>query len=156
MNICDFLRVDKILFGLHGTSKSEIIDHLVSLFADDERVRDCEKMRQAVHNREGMMSTAVGNSFAIPHAKTDSVTEIIIAFGLLDRPVDFEALDGRPVDLVFLIVTNESRASLYVQLLSRIATIMKGDRLREKLTRSKSAREIFDLINREEGRYWPS
>ena len=152
MNICDFLRVDKILFRLHGTSKSEIIDRLVSLFTGDERVRDCEKMRQAVHNREGMMSTAVGNSFAIPHAKTDCVNEIIIAFGLLDRPIDFEALDGRPVDLVFLIVSNESHVSLYVQLLSRITTIMKSDGFRGRLTKLKSAEEIFDLIHREEGR----
>ena len=98
------------------------------------------------------MSTAVGNSFAIPHAKTDCVNEIIIAFGLLDRPIDFEALDGRPVDLVFLIVSNESHVSLYVQLLSRITTIMKSDGFRGRLTKLKSAEEIFDLIHREEGR----
>ncbi len=127
MSICDFLRVDKILFHLHGTSKREIIDNLVSLFIGDERVQDCEEMRQAVYSREEMMSTAVGNSavgnsLAIPHAKTDCVNEIIVALGFLDRPIDFEALDGRPVDLVFLIVSNESHVSLYVQLLSRIAT----------------------------------
>jgi mannitol/fructose-specific phosphotransferase system IIA component (Ntr-type) len=153
MNISDVLSVDRILFRVRGTTKAEIIDKLTSLLANDHRVRDHEKIREAVHGRERIMSTAVGNGFAIPHAKTDWVSGIVMACGLLDAPIDFDSLDSSPVDLVFLIVSNENHVSSYVQLISRIATIMNKDGLHAKLAGAKSAKEMYDLLCREEKRY---
>lgn len=153
MNISDVLSVDRILFRLRGTTKAEIIDKLTSLLANDYRVRDHEKLCEAVHGRERILSTAVGNGFAIPHAKTDSVNGIVMAFGLLDKPIDFDSLDGSPIDLVFLIVSDQKQVSSYVQLISRVATIMNKDGLHAKLAQAKSANEIYDLLCGEEERY---
>ena len=152
MKIRDFLDADKILFHVRGTSKAEITDHLIGLFADDERIRDLQKMREAVHGREGAMSTAVGNGFAIPHAKTEWVSDIVMACGLLDKPIDFEAPDGRPVELVFLIVCNEDKVSSYLQIISRIAAIMNSDGLAKRLAGAQSAEEVFDLLHKDEER----
>jgi mannitol/fructose-specific phosphotransferase system IIA component (Ntr-type) len=152
MNISDFLDADKILLHVHGTSKAEITDQLIDLFADDERIRDLQKMREAVHAREGIMSTAVGNGFAIPHAKTEWVSDIVMACGLLDKPIDFEAPDGRAVELVFLVVCNEDKVSSYVQIISRIATIMNSDGLAKRLAGAQSPEEVFDLLHKEEER----
>jgi mannitol/fructose-specific phosphotransferase system IIA component (Ntr-type) len=153
MKISDVLSVDRILFRVRGTTKAEIIDKLTSLLANDHHVRNHERIREAVHDRERIMSTAVGNGFAIPHAKTDWVSGIVMACGVLDTPTDFDSFDSSPVDLVFLIVSNESHLSSYVQLISRIATIMNKDGLRAKLTEARSANEIYDLLCKEEDRY---
>ena len=72
MKICDILRKDKIVPSLTGTTKMEVVNELIDLFKNDERVTNIENMRMAVHDREKIMSTGVGKGFAIPHAKTAS------------------------------------------------------------------------------------
>ncbi|MCL4550070.1 MAG: PTS sugar transporter subunit IIA [Bacteroidetes bacterium] len=154
MKICDFLRADKVLSSMEGTNKTEIIDELINLFKDDERIKNLEEMRNAVHDREKIMSTGVGKGFAIPHAKTDSVNEIIAAFGRLDKPIDFQALDEQPVNLVFLLVGKESLVGPHIKLLSRISRMMNKDEFRESLANAASAEEIYSLFENEEKQYF--
>ncbi|MCL6097493.1 MAG: PTS sugar transporter subunit IIA [Bacteroidota bacterium] len=154
MKICDILRADKVLSSMEGTNKTEIIDELINLFKDDERIKNLEEMRNAVHDREKIMSTGVGKGFAIPHAKTDSVNEIIAAFGRLDKPIDFQALDEQPVNLVFLLVGKESLVGPHIKLLSRISRMMNKDEFRESLANATTAEEIYSLFENEEKQYF--
>ena len=140
MKICDILQVNTVIPSMKGTSKDEIIDEIINLFKNDERVNDIDEMRNAVHDREKIMSTGVGKGFAIPHAKTDSVSEIIAAFGKLDNPIDFQALDEQPVNLVFLLVGKESLVGPHIKLLSRISRMMNKDEFRESLVKAKPLR----------------
>ena len=154
MKICDILRVDKIIPSMKGSSKDEIIDELIGLFKNDKRVVNLEEMRNAIHEREKIMSTGVGKGFAIPHAKTNSVSEIIAAFGKIDNPIDFQALDEQPVNLVFLLVGKESLVGPHIKLLSRISRMMNKDEFRERLAKTKTAKEIYSLFEEEENHYF--
>ena len=154
MKICDILQVNTVIPSMKGTSKDEIIDEIINLFKNDERVNDIDEMRNAVHDREKIMSTGVGKGFAIPHAKTDSVSEIIAAFGKLDNPIDFQALDEQPVNLVFLLVGKESLVGPHIKLLSRISRMMNKDEFRESLVKAKTAQEIYNLFDNEEKQYF--
>ncbi|MEW6702949.1 MAG: PTS sugar transporter subunit IIA [Bacteroidota bacterium] len=154
MKIYDILSVEKIIPSMQGTTKTEVIDELLNLFKDDERVKDLEGMRSAVHEREKIMSTGVGKGFAIPHAKTDSVNEIVAAFGKLDKPVDFQALDEQPVNLIFLLVGKENLVGQHIKLLSRISRMMNKDEFRESLAKAASAEEVFLLFENEEKQYF--
>ena len=154
MKICDILRKDKIVPSLKGTTKTEVINELIDLFKDDERVTNIENMRIAVHDREKIMSTGVGKGFAIPHAKTASVTDIVAAFGKLDNPIDFQALDGQPVNLVFLLVGKENLVGPHIKLLSRISRMMNKDEFRESLAKAVSVDEIYTLFDEEEKQYF--
>jgi len=154
MKICDILRKDKIIPSLKGTSKMEVINELIDLFKDDERVTNIENMRMAVHDREKIMSTGVGKGFAIPHAKTVSVTDIVAAFGKLDTPLDFQALDGQPVNLVFLLVGKENLVGPHIKLLSRISRMMNKDEFRESLVSAKTVEDIYTLFDEEEKQYF--
>ena len=154
MKICDILRKDKIVPSLKGTTKTEVINELIDLFKDDERVTNIENMRVAVHDREKIMSTGVGKGFAIPHAKTASVTDIVAAFGKLDNPIDFQALDGQPVNLVFLLVGKENLVGPHIKLLSRISRMMNKDEFRESLAKAATVDEIFTLFDEEEKQYF--
>jgi len=117
-------------------------------------VIDLEGMRQSVIEREKIMSTGVGKGFAIPHAKSNSVNEIIAAFGKLDEPVDFQALDGQPVNLIFLLVGRENLVGPHIKLLSRISRMMNRDEFRENLAKAQTADEIYELFENEEKQYF--
>ncbi len=154
MKICNILRKDKIVPSLKGTSKMEVINELIDLFKDDERVSNIENMRLSVHDREKIMSTGVGKGFAIPHAKTASVTDIVAAFGKLDNPIDFQALDSQPVNLIFLLVGKENLVGPHIKLLSRISRMMNKDEFRESLAKANSVDEIYSLFDDEEKQYF--
>ncbi|MDH7605007.1 MAG: PTS sugar transporter subunit IIA [Melioribacter sp.] len=154
MKICDILKKDKIIPSMKGRTKFDLINELVDLFKDDERVIDLEGMRQSVIEREKIMSTGVGKGFAIPHSKSNSVNEIIAAFGKLDEPVDFQALDGQPVNLIFLLVGRENLVGPHIKLLSRISRMMNRDEFRENLAKAQTADEIYELFENEEKQYF--
>lgn len=154
MKISDILQPDKIIPSLKGKTKAEVINELVDLFREDERVKDLEGVREAVHEREKIMSTGVGKGFAIPHAKSNGVNDIIAAFGKLDEPIDFQALDGQPVNLVFLLVGKENLVGPHIKLLSRISRMMNNEEFRENLSMAQTADEIYNLFVEEEKQYF--
>lgn len=154
MKICDILQVGKIISSLQGKEKTDVVNELVDLFKDDDRVKDLDELRNAVHEREKIMSTGVGKGFAIPHAKTNSINEIVAAFGKLDEPIDFQALDEQPVNLVFLLVGKENLVGPHIKLLSRISRMMNKDEFRESLSKAKTAEEIYSLFENEEKQYF--
>ena len=104
MKISEVLELKNVVYELKGNTKTEVIDEMINLFANDERVADLENVRASVYEREEIMSTGVGHGFGIPHCKTRGVTEIVAAFGKTKEPIEFEALDGKPVNLVFLLI----------------------------------------------------
>ncbi|MDQ7817536.1 MAG: PTS sugar transporter subunit IIA [Melioribacteraceae bacterium] len=154
MRICDILRKDKIISSMTSKFKNDAINELIDLFKNDERVKDVESMRDSVHDREKIMSTGVGKGFAIPHAKSNSVTDIIAAFGKIDDPVDFQSLDGQPVNLIFLLVGKENLVGPHIKLLSRISRMMNKEEFRESLANAKTADEMYDLFENEEKQYF--
>ena len=154
MKICDILRVEKIISSLQGTTKTEVLNELLGLFKDDERVNNLEGMSNAVREREKIMSTGVGKGFAIPHAKTNCVNEIVAAFGRLEKPLDFQALDEQPVNIIFLLVGKENLVGPHIKLLSRISRMMNKDEFRESLANAKTPEEIYSLFEEEERQYF--
>jgi fructose-specific phosphotransferase system IIA component len=150
MKVSELLKPEFIIPELKGESKEDIINELIDLFKDDPRVEDIEKVRSAVLDREKVMSTGVGKGFAIPHGKTNAVKEIIGAFGKIKDGIDYEALDGNPVNLVFLLVGKDNLISTHIKLLSRISRLMNKDDFRHRLKEAESADEIVKLFSEEE------
>ena len=150
MKVSELLKPDFIISDLQGKTKEEIINELIDLFKNDPRVEDIEKVRNSVLEREKVMSTGVGKGFAIPHGKTNAVKEIIGAFGRLKDGIDYESLDGNPVNLVFLLVGKDNLISTHIKLLSRISRLMNKDDFRHRLAEANSADEIVKLFSEEE------
>ncbi len=154
MKICEILKVEKIIPSMNCTTKEEAISELIDLFKNDDRVKDSESVKNSVLEREKIMSTGVGKGFAIPHAKTNCVTEIIAAFGKIDNPIDFQALDDLPVNLVFLLIGKENLVGPHIKLLSRISRMMNLEDFRENLAKATTAEEIYKLFEVEEKQYF--
>jgi len=153
MKVTDILKKGFIIHELNAGKKEEVINELINLFTNDSRVLDIEKVRSSVLEREKIMSTGVGKGFAIPHGKTNSVNDIIAAFGKSNSPVDYNALDGKPVQLIFLMVGQEKLVGSHIKLLSRISRIMNNDDFRIKLLEANSKEEIFNAFENEEKTY---
>ena len=154
MKLSDLLHKDFIIADLKGTAKEDVINELVDLFKDDSRVIDLKKVREAVLEREKIMSTGVGKGFAIPHGKTNAVKEILAAFGKTDSSIDYQALDNQPVNLVFLLVGKDNMVSTHIKLLSRISRMMTKEEFRDKLRLAKSGDEILEIFRTEEQNYF--
>jgi len=154
MKISDILTEDLVVSHLKGTSKEEIIDAMVDLVATSPKVLDKAKVREAIFDREKIMSTGVGNGFAIPHGKTDAVTEIVAAFAVTEREIDYDSLDEKPVRLVFLLVGKDNLVGPHIKLLSRISRLMNKEEFRTQLLSTGSAKEILDLFRHEEATYF--
>lgn len=150
MKVSELLKKNFIIANLQGNTKEDVINELIDLFKNDPRVNDLEKVRTSVMEREKIISTGVGKGFAVPHGKTNSINEIIAAFGKTNNPLDYQALDNRPVNLIMLLVGRDNTVSIYMKLLSRISRMMNSDDFRKKLSEANTDDEIFELFKKEE------
>lgn len=150
MKVSDFLAEKVVIADLKSDRKDDVINELIDLFKNDNRIIDLEKVRKAVFDREEIMSTGVGKGFAIPHGKTSAVSEIIAAFGKTTEDIDYDSLDGQPVRLIFLLVGKDSLVSTHIKLLSRISRLMNKDDFRGRLLEASTKEEIITLFKEEE------
>jgi fructose-specific phosphotransferase system IIA component len=154
MKISDILTDDLVVTGLQGKTKDDIIDAMIDLVAASPKVLDKEKVRKAIFEREQIMSTGVGNGFAIPHGKTDAVTDIVAAFAVTAEPIDYQSLDEKPVRLVFLLVGKDNLVGPHIKLLSRISRLMNKEDFRKRLLGQQTSREIIEMFRQEEATYF--
>lgn len=154
MKVTDILSENFVIAELQSNQKNEAINELLELFKSDDRVLDFAKVKESVLEREKIMSTGVGKGFAIPHGKTSGVKEILAAFGKSTNPIDYDSLDGKPVQLIFLLIGKENMVSAHIKLLSRISRMMNKDEFRQKLIDAKSITEILEFFRQEETNYF--
>lgn len=154
MKISDILTEGFVRTGLDGNSKDDVINALIEVVASSPKVLDKEKVRKAIFEREKIMSTGVGNGFAIPHGKTDAVADIVAAFAVTAEPIDYESLDEKPVRLIFLLVGKDSMVGPHIKLLSRISRLMNKEEFRTRLLNLQSPKEIIDIFKQEEATYF--
>jgi fructose-specific phosphotransferase system IIA component len=154
MKISDILTEDMVVARLEGETKNDIIDAMVELVAGSPKVLDKETVRSAIFEREKIMSTGVGNGFAIPHGKTDAVGDIVAAFAVTADPIDYDSLDEKPVRLVFLLVARDNMVGPHIKLLSRISRLMNKEEFRNRLLSAESSKAILELFKQEEASYF--
>ena len=153
MSLLDILPVKSTLVGLKGFSKDEIIEELVDSLEVGSAFADRDKVLQAVLEREKIMSTGIGDGIAIPHGKSDAVTELSAALGIHKRGVDFDALDGEPTFVFFLLVSPANVSGPHIKALARISRMLKNDNFKKKLIESGSSEELLGIIEAEEQSY---
>ena len=146
MKITSILNKENIIFELKATTKAEVIDELITALSDNKQVKDIKKLKEAVLEREEVLSTGIGKGLAIPHCRTNSVEGIVIVFGKTILPIDFEALDNKPVLLAFLIESNENFNSEHLKLLMQIGKMTSNDELLNKIVIAKNSNEIYNLF----------
>ena len=150
MTLLDILSADSTLVDLRGETKEDIIAELVDTLAVGDAISDRDKVLQAVLEREKIMSTGIGDGIAIPHGKSDAVEKLVAALGTQRRGVDFEALDGEPAYVFFLLVSPANVSGPHIKALARISRLLKNDDFKKKLIAAETAAKIIESIETEE------
>jgi fructose-specific phosphotransferase system IIA component len=154
MKIVDLLSEQVVRTNLQGTSKNDVINAIIELAASQDRVLDKEKVREAIFEREKIMSTGVGAGFAIPHAKSDAVSDIVAAFAVTAQPIDYQSLDDQPVRIVFLLVGRENMVGPHIKLLSRISRLMNNEDFRKRLLDAATPKDVLEIFRKEEATHF--
>lgn len=150
MKLGDVLNENLIKIPLQKSDKKEIITEMIDVLTTSGKIVDRNKVLQAVLEREQMMSTGIGNSVAIPHGKSQGVQELVVGLGITPQDVNFDALDGKPVRIVFMLVGPEKSSSVHIKMLSRISRLLNQSSFRKKLIDSKSGSDVIRIIQDEE------
>lgn len=147
MRISDYLDAGLITF-LDLDTRDQAIDQLVCLADSGGYLPDKELFRQAIYNREELVSTGIGMGVAIPHAKLNELSDFFIVIGIQQKKgIDWNALDKAPVRLIFMIGGPEDRQTEYLQILSLITSAIRDIDLRKKLVGAQSIDEIYNLFS---------
>jgi fructose-specific phosphotransferase system IIA component len=144
--LSELLSAERVRVPLAGTDKDAVLEELVGVLRDAGAVSDTEAVLHAVREREKLLSTGVGSGVAIPHGKSDAIAELTMAAGVTREPIDFDALDGRPASLFFLLVGPEASAGAHVKALSRISRLVRRDTFRERLAAAQSPDEFLAVL----------
>lgn len=149
MALADLLQQDAIIPALKVNSKKQLLQELAAKASRITGVPEREVF-DVILQRERLGSTGVGHGIAIPHGKLSSISTITGVFARLETPVDFEALDDQPVDLVFLLLAPEGAGADHLKALSRIARVLRDPELVAKLRATDSDTAIYTFLNQEQ------
>lgn len=150
MTLLDILSSESTIVGLQSDTKDGIIEELVDSLEVGEAITDRDKVLQAVLEREKIMSTGIGDGIAIPHGKSEAVVRLTAALGTHKRGVEFEALDGEPACVFFLLVSPANVSGPHIKALARISRLLKDDSFKKKLIEATTTEEILAAIQAEE------
>ena len=150
MKITDFLDQRAIKIGLTASDKEGILKELADVLAEVKDIGDKRAIVKALLERENLGSTGIGQGIAIPHGKTDRVNELVAVLGVSRKGVNFEALDGEPVYIIFLLVAPKDTAGPHLKALAQISRLLRDSYLCELIKRCQTPNEVYELIKHEE------
>ncbi len=150
MKIRDLLAVESIDLNGKVTGKNEALDAMVALMAKSGKINDVEKYRKGIYAREEEGTTGIGEGIAIPHCKSDAVSKPGLAAMVIKDGVDFDALDGGKVDLIFLIAAPNTEDNVHLDVLSKLSVLLMDENFTHGLRNAKTVEEFLSVIDQAE------
>ena len=150
MKILDFLDKEAISTDLKSKDKEGVINELVDLLAQVGKVKNKKKMVRILLERESLGSTGIGQNIAIPHGKSPEIKEMTAALGISKRGVNFDALDGEPVYIFFLLLAPANSAGPHLKALARISRLLKDKYFRDSLRNATDKQTVIKIIKQED------
>lgn len=150
MKVLEILDSASVAMELKSLTKEDALAELCQLLSTNSKIKDPSTVVTALMEREKLGSTGIGQGVAIPHGKSDSAASLVAALGISRKGVEFGALDGEPVYLVFLLVAPPDSAGVHLKALARISRLLKDKFFRQALKEAKSVAEIVKVIQEED------
>ena len=145
MPLTDLITPNSVIAGLKVNSKKQLLQELAARAAELSGQSE-RTILEFLQQREKLGSTGVGNGIAIPHGKLPKLDRLFGLFARLDRPIDFEALDDAPVDLVFLLLAPENAGADHLKALARVARLLRDAEIARKLRGSRDAEALYAVL----------
>jgi PTS system nitrogen regulatory IIA component len=145
MEISELLKPEAVISGLKASSKKQVLQELARHAAQITGVPD-KRIFETLLERERLGSTGVGNGIAIPHGRLADFKRLYGVFARLDKPIEFDAIDEQPVDLIFLLLAPEGAGADHLKALARVSRLLRDARVCEKLRGAESADGLYMLL----------
>ncbi|GAB4369766.1 MAG: PTS sugar transporter subunit IIA [Calditrichia bacterium] len=146
MSIGELLTEELIIPDLKGKNKYAVIEELLQVLVDNGKVRDPDEALQVLVEREQYLSTGLENGLAVPHAKSASVNELLVSFGLSREGLDFDSLDGKPAHYIFLVLSPRDTSGPHIKILAQITRNFREGGIGPQIMNAKNSREILEII----------
>ena len=153
MKIADILKKDSIIPELKGATKEEVLREITDFLKTQDLLKDKKALLKTLIEREKLGSTGIGENVAIPHGKSDELSQIVTVFARSLNGMDFEALDQKPVHFVCMVIAPSNSTGQHLKALARISRIFKNQNLRDGILNLKDADEIYSLLLEEDAKF---
>ena len=150
MLLSELLTEDRVKVPLGSRTKDDVLRELVQLAVGDRGPAVVDAVLAAVREREVILSTGIGAGVAIPHGKSPALEQLVMAAGVADQALEFDALDAQPVELFFLLVGPESASGAHVKALSRISRLLRREPLRHGLRAARTPADFLRVVRESE------
>jgi PTS system nitrogen regulatory IIA component len=151
MNMRDALKESCVIADLKGVTKNEVLTEMASSLKEAGFISNVEEAVNVILERERLGSTGIGDGIAIPHGKMKGIDHILCAFGRSTQGVEFDAVDGKPVHILFLLLAPEDSAGLHNQMLSRISRILRDPSFRKHLAEQGKRKDLYaDIVGEDD------
>lgn len=150
MKITDLLEEKAIKLNALASSKEEVLNQMINLISQTGNIVNKQEFKETVFKREKEGTTGIGEGIAIPHGKSRAVKKACLSAMVLPKGVEFESLDGKKVNLIFLIAAPENQENMHLEVLSRLSALLMDEKFRENLKRAKTPAEFMNFINEAE------
>ena len=147
MALVDLISREVVKVPLVSTTKPGVIREMVECLRDAGRISDVEAVYDALMKRESMGSTGLEQGIAVPHAKTPAVNALTVALGISPKGIDFQAIDGNPSKLFFLLLAPPDQSGPHIEALADIARITKSQAFCRTVIGSTSPQEVVELFS---------
>lgn len=147
MRIRELLAVESIDLNVRANTKKEALDKAIKLMEKSGKISNVDMYRKGVYDREEESTTGIGEGIAIPHCKSDAVKKPGLAAMVIPEGVDFDALDGEKVTLLFLIAAPNTENNVHLEVLSKLSVLLMDEAFTKKLKNAKSVKEFLNIID---------
>ncbi len=146
MNVSNYLSDTRVLLDLQGEDKAAALDEMLSVLRGTAEISDFDRYVADVWQREKLGSTGIGDGLAFPHARSDAVDRLVIVFGRSKKGIAFDAVDGKPVHLIFLMAAPNADLSTYLKVLARVSLLLRREDVRDALMNAEKAEEVIEIL----------
>jgi nitrogen PTS system EIIA component len=153
MKIDEILKKESVITDLVGKNKLEVIQEMTSCLKQNNIIKDDQALFKTLMEREKLGSTGIGENVAIPHGKSDELTQIITVFARSLGGVDFESLDQKPVHFVCMVIAPAHSTGQHLKALARISRLFKNQALRQGILKAEDSNAIYSILLEEDSKF---
>ena len=146
MQLVDVLKENLVFLNFEAEDKEKAIEKFIATLSETGAIEEPEVLKEALFEREKLGTTGVGGGIAMPHARSSSIKELTVAFFRSNDGIDFNAIDGKPVDLIFMLLAPISSGGPYLKLLAKISRLLRSDDFRDALLKADAPAKVMEII----------
>ncbi|MCX7765995.1 MAG: PTS sugar transporter subunit IIA, partial [Candidatus Sumerlaeia bacterium] len=155
MNIYEFISPDLVLLDISASHKQELFEKMVMRLTAKKLIAEPAEVITRLMEREKLISTGIKSGYAIPHCFTEQLNQSIVSFARLPEGIDYQALDGKPVFLIFLLLGPHSAQGVHLKLLARLARLMNIAELFPRLMDAPTPADVIEILKQYEHKIQP-